>query len=303
MTISTLFIRLAVVILLFCSNVLPAQNVFLGQKVLIGAYPDDIDNYETWLAGKNCDKISDYSHPLAYRATTEIVLLCKALYLSNIRPHIKMIAMPSYNRALFETRRGNVTIHADSAWLSTISPEHYYITRPIFKKNTFVKGFYVMPNRRDEIEKKIEDNLKKDISALETLQAYTVTSSSGWVLDWAILKELKIKAINVSKKPMMCQSLKDKHADLFLGELAMANEIGFPIDCENMYLVPIRGVKVEFEDSRHFAVSKEYPNSKKIIDALELGLTILEKNGEIAKAMYPIPHNLATQNSWTNLLP
>lgn len=69
--------------------------------------------------------------------------------------------------------------------------------------------------------------------------------------------------------------LKHRRGDLYLGELVISGEKNLQLNCDDLMLKPIRGIKITLEKSRHFVISKKYPNSKNIFQALEKGLQIL----------------------------
>ena len=56
------------------------------------------------------------------------------------------------------------------------------------------------------------------------------------------------------------------------------------IKVDSITLVPLLGKKLKLKGSRHFAISKRHPQSKKISEFLEKGVAELRENGLIEKA-------------------
>jgi len=97
------------------------------------------------------------------------------------------------------------------------------------------------------------------------------------------LENLKLKKlINTTKWKFIVRMVSIKRGDFLLASFQNTEDLSF--FSEGIKLVPIQGLKVGLQGSRHFAISKNYPKSKELFKALNKGMKILRKEGIIKKA-------------------
>ncbi|MDO6507630.1 hypothetical protein Q4506_08025 [Colwellia sp. 4_MG-2023] len=273
-----------------------------AQEIVISGLPHEITNYKKWLGNKKCTDINSYQNDYATKASTQIMLICKALQLGGFNATLSFNSMPNYSRSLFEAYKGRIAIPGDSIWLSQISQKHFYTAPPIFAEGEFQKGFFALPDKRKEIEEHININKSKGITSLQTLRDYIVITSQNWIFDQAAIKNLELTHLYTTKTENMCNMIKYGRGDLYFGELIMIGNKKIVFNCNGLILEPIKGIKVAFTESRHFVVSKNIANSSKIYEALRKGLNILRASGEIEKAFYPHINNKNIIVNWLDLL-
>ena len=272
-----------------------------AEDVIIGATAYDISKYEEWLANKPCYEINDYQHKYANRSTLQLLIICKALHYGGLNANIIFKPLPNYSRSIIEAQKGQIAILGDTLWQNDITQESFYFSEPFFEAGQFQKAFFALPSVRDEIELKIAENKLKNISALETLRHYIAISSKNWRNDWAILKQLQMPVIDSSKSINMCHMIAHQRGDLYLGEIVMNADNEMSLDCGETILKPVRGIKITFNESRHFIVSKNFSNSYHIFKALEAGLYHLKNKGEFERALNPIKENEEKIKGWESV--
>jgi hypothetical protein len=219
-----------------------------------------------------------------------------------MKANISFITIPNYSRSLSEAKKGIIAITTESIWLKQIDQKDFFSV-PLFKQGEFQKGFFALPARRKEIEKVIELNQSKNITPLQTLRKYSVITSPNWIFDLAAINQLGVITLTTTKVESMCKMIEYGRGDLYLGELIMNRDEDLLFNCNGLFLEPIKGIKVVFKEPRHFVVSKKYPNSEKIFHALQTGIEVLRKTGEMKRALYPIAKNKKKIDSWQDLLP
>jgi hypothetical protein len=276
--------------------------VSYGQDITISGLPNEINNYKKWLGNTKCSAIESYQNIYATKASTQIMIICKALYLGGVEAQLLLNSMPNYSRSLYEAHKGTIAIPGDSIWQSQIPQAYFYIAPPIFERGEFQKGFFALPEKRKEIEQKINSNKLKGITPLQTLRDYSLITSENWIFDLAAIKGLELTYISTTKAENMCNMIKYGRGDLYFGELIMIGNEKIVFNCNGLILEPIKGIKAAFIESRHFVVSKNIPNSKEIYKALVKGLNILRQTGEIEQAFYPYKKNKHIIDSWVDLL-
>lgn len=229
-----------------------------------------------------CEQINSFNSPYAIRASVEMILICKALYIGGISPKIILLDAPNYSRALIQTRNGQATIHSESVWKSEVDEDLFYISDPIIRQSEFEKVFYSSKDIRDEIEKALKEAHLQGISSLKVLKRYSVVSSSNWIIDWKTLQELGFKLLNTTRYPLMHKMVYYNRAHLLLGE--PSTEVDMITTNQGIQLYPVRGIKIGLKESRHFVISKKHPDALKIYNALQNGVKKMRAKGTIERA-------------------
>lgn len=231
--------------------------------------------YNQWVEGTSCEKIDNFDSPYAHRVTVELMLVCKALHLSGVNPVINLINFDYIARAKKVMRKGELDMSAQSRWLSSINPEIFYISQPIVRKGEFKKGIFGLESNKALFK----------VDSLEKLREFTALSSQNWTVDWRTIKELGLPVENSNGQiQMMYQMINKKRADYVLGEFRSADSFSNEFDGVTLTAVP--NITLVLNESRHFIVSKNSPNAKKIFEALEKGIDILRSQGTIERAYF-----------------
>ena len=253
-----------------------------AQEIVIATARLNSDAFLKWTEETPCEKLKDYKSPYSFRQSVEIVLICKALHIGGLKPIFKFVDTPNYSRALREVELGRATLPSQTVWQVDVDEDSVFVSDAIIQDGEFVKGFYTRIDKRKVIEQKLLENNNKQITALQTLRGYRVISSESWVVDWATIQKMKFDALSTNTLGSMCKMIDRGRAELLLGEFKNTANLNWR--CEGVSLVPVRGIKIGLIGSRHFVVSKNYPNSEKIYQALQKGVQQLRRNGEIQDA-------------------
>ncbi|MGA1931412.1 hypothetical protein ACH5BF_01630 [Arcobacter sp. YIC-464] len=237
---------------------------------------DVLDDYLKFIENKDPLKMTDFRGEHSRRSTVELVLLQQALERGGYKvPSLKFILTPSYTRKIVQLKNGSGFSSGTSLWFYDLDKlrDFVYITEPLILKAEYEAGFYT-----------VESN-KKALSAksLEDIQQLTAISNKYWVPDWRTLESLNLKKlINTTKWKFIVRMVSINRGDFLLASFQPTPDLSFLT--EGVKLVPIQGLKIGLNDSRHFAISKKYPNSKELFEALNKGIKILRKEGVITKA-------------------
>ncbi len=81
----------------------------------------------------------------------------------------------------------------------------------------------------------------------------------------------------------MVEMVGRNRVDFLLAPFQVQEDLSFT--SRKFKFFPIRGVKVGLSGSRHFIVSRKYPNGEAIAKALDRGISILRQNGTIERAL------------------
>ncbi|AWB65271.1 hypothetical protein C2869_01890 [Saccharobesus litoralis] len=280
------------------------QAIAEQHKVVIAANPYHQQEYDSLLDGRSCFDVNDYQTPYAHRATIELLLICKALHLGGLNAELSFWHTPNYTRALLETKKGSVAMSSETVWFTDLQQDELvYVSDAVIEAQEFEKGFYIQQSRLAEVEQVLQTAQQQGKSLLSALTQFSVISSRRWWLDWKTLNQLGFATIHSSKIDNMCNMMAKKRGDILFVELVMNGSQGLPYSCNKINLMPIQGVKVRIPQSRHYIVSKKYPNSQAIYTALQTGLRAIRASGEMSKLLYPVEENRVKVRAWSSLTP
>lgn len=230
------------------------------------------NNYYSWLKENNYKEIDSFNSKYSNRQTVELIILMKALKKANPNYSFKFLKFPNYARAMYEVKAGNADLMSETIWDEEINND-FYATEEIIDKNVFEKGIYICSKNKENIK----------IKNLEDLKKYNCIIMKDSSMDLKIIQELSLKnTYNISKKENLFYMIKNQRGDYTFLEFTNNK------DMENLYLnmslIPIEGIKIKIKNSKHFVVSKNIKNSKKVFNDLEKGIEILKSEGIIKKA-------------------
>ena len=72
-----------------------------------------------------------------------------------------------------------------------------------------------------------------------------------------------------------------RNVDFTIQEFANTSDLAYTF--QGKRLIPVPGIKLVLDGSRHFLVSKKHKNGKKVYQALEKGLKILREKGTVQR--------------------
>ena len=260
--------------------ILPSSS--FAEEIVIASSEKSHYAFINWTKETPCEKIDSFNSTHATRTSVEIVLICKALHIGGIYPRITFKYSPNYTRSLTLTASGLAAIHEQSVWKSNVNEDYFFVSDPIIQNTEFEKIFYPKKDVRDEIERELKKGHLVGISSLEILKRYKVVSSKNWTIDWKTLQGLGFELSSTTRYSLMFKMVHYNRVHLLLGE--PSSKLDMSIVDREILLYPIRGVKVGLGASRHFVVSKKYPDSLRIYNALQKGVKKMRKNGTIKRA-------------------
>lgn len=241
------------------------------------------------LIGKDVVEIDDYSLPQLGRGGVEYILLHKALTLGGYSAPIRYVDRVNYERSLLYLDTGNAFSMSQTVWLRDAEVNDLYISDPIIRNGEHVKGVYCLPDREDVLS----------VESLEQLRQFRTAISVHWAVDWDALVEFKLPFDNVIEIERM-------YSMLFAGRIDY-RFLPFPPTSDlsrkkgDITLYPVPNLKLVLPGSRHFVVSKSYPDAENIFRAIQKGVKILRERGEINRAFIEAGFVNPRVKSWKKL--
>jgi hypothetical protein len=246
-------------------------NSYPKQPLKISIPKDVYIDYNKFLQTRKPLQIKSYKGEHSRRDVVEVILLQKALaHGGNKRKVAITTPSSSYQRILKELTQGSADVSGTSIWIDSLSKkDDVLLSSPIIQKGEFEAGIYISKNHK-----------KIKIDKISTL---SFVSNEQWIVDWKTLKNLKLKVFNTTKWINMVQQVYSQRIDATLAPFSSKKDLSLTItNNKNKYtLVPIKGVKIQLQSSRHFAISKK---SKQLLSQINKGIKILRKQKEISRA-------------------
>lgn len=247
-----------------------------------------------FLAGRHPSEITTYKGKHARRGVISFTLLRQALHLGGLSGNIRIRTEKVFLRNLSYAGDGIITMIGEPVWLKDIdnARDKFYISTPIIREGEFVVGLYTRPDHS-----LIRTSLNKT-----TLKNYSAASNRTWKNDWTLLEDLKLK--NIQHSLFWSNIIKMVYAgraDFTLAPFQDTSDL--TISAYGVTLKAIPGVKVVFEGSRHFVISRKHPLGASAYSALETGLAKLRDNGTITRAYTEAGVFNERSKDWTPLNP
>lgn len=244
---------------------------------------------EAFINGRDIRKINSYaSRHLDSGVLVEQVLFRKALLLGGLDASFDDYLVPNSARARADAKDGVVVGGGMADWhvYALLSPNDYYESDPVVPDGSYEKGLFTTLAK----QKNLRVNSPGDLGKL------SMVSSNTWLVDWAALKEYKFAALySAPTKAMQFKMVEGGRADFTLQDFAGTPDLS--IKEEGITLYPVPGVKIGLFGARHYLISKKHPDGATLFAALQKGLAMMQKSGEIKRALTECGfYNQATAN-------
>lgn len=272
--ISSLF-ALVLSCLAFSTSSDASSSIENAQEISVALSDNIAKDVERFLSGRHPSEISTYKGKHARRGVISLILLRQALHNAGLSGDISIRTEKVFLRNLNYTRDGMITMIGEPVWLEDVkhSKDKLFISSAMIREGEFVAGLFTHPGHP-----LISTSLNKN-----TLKNYSAVSNRTWKNDWALLEKLGPKNIQHSLFwSNIVKMVYAGRADFTLVPFQDTPEL--TISAYGVTLKAIPGVKVVFEGSRHFAVSRKHPLGASTYSALEAGLAKLRRDGTISRA-------------------
>jgi len=205
------------------------------------------------------------------RTTLEFVIVCRAIRIGGLEATYSFKNYPNSARTISEMKKGSFMIMVDLPWEKYGQDENLYQSTAVLQVGDFVKGIYTRPDHTALLK----------VKTLEELRNFTAVTNKIWFYDWDALERMNVKKFSVPRYVQMGRVVQVGRADYFVGEFPGAGDLSQYV--EGVRFIPVPGVKIALAGSRHAAVSKRFPHSKAVFDALQVGLKKMHDRGLIKK--------------------
>lgn len=251
------------------------SNTRAAETAVLTAGPADVmADYQRFLNQRDVLQLSDFSGPYSRRDVVEVALFHQALHRGGWRTPLKFQDMPSVERLLRELGSGHVVSSSTSYWSEDLSgaQAQVQLSHAVIGNGEFEAGFYTVESNTRAMSAK----------SLKDLQALSGLSNQTWLVDWRNLLRLGIRAQHVTNWELMPKMVAAGRADFLLAPFQATADLSLQVG--SVRLLPIPGVKIGMQGTRHYLISKIHAEGPQLQAALNTGLQQLRQQGVIRKA-------------------
>jgi hypothetical protein len=256
------------------TTILGGSKAWAAEAIPAAGPADVMADYQRFLNHRDVLQLSDFSGPYSRRDVVEVVLFHQALHRGGWRSKLKFQDMPSVERLLRELSSGHVIASSTSYWSEDIrsAETSVQLSQAVIGNGEFEAGFYTVESNTRAMRAR----------SLQDLQALTALSNQTWLVDWRNLQRLGLRAQHVTNWELMPKMVAAGRADFLLAPFQATADLSLQVG--ELRLMPIPGLKIAMQGTRHYLISKVHPEGQRLADALNTGLAALRQQGVIRKA-------------------
>jgi hypothetical protein len=248
------------------------------RTLLVGSEGDDATEMrrEATFGGSACPPIDDFTSAHPNRIDAELLILCNALREGGPPVRLQLVSEPNYSRGLAEAIAGRLDLPSQTIWSSELDEHADTLLRslPVVQAGEWQVGLYTTENRSDVLA----------VTTVEQMRGLTAATPRSWVEDWRALSAIHPKElIDVQNNDGIFPMIQAGRADFTLFTFSTEPDFGWRPTYSPSRILPIRGFKVAFPGSRHFAVARTAADAQGLLRQLDLGLTRLRDQGAISR--------------------
>ncbi|WP_367989357.1 hypothetical protein AB2S62_19145 [Vibrio sp. NTOU-M3] len=250
------------------------------------------EDYVEFVGDRDPLTINQFGGIKARRSTVEIVLLQQAFALGGLPVELQFHIAPGAERMRRMVMLHGYAMAANTVWDSVANDtkDLLWVSAPVIRHGEFEAGLYTVGTRYDLLDEKYRIDIEK----------LAAVSSSQWVSDWNTLSELPLtNLINVTDWRSMVEMVVHNRVDFLLAPFQGSKDLSF--EARGYRFLPIEGVKLGLSGSRHFILSRSFPNSERLAEVLDRGINILRQKGTIVRALQECGFFNAQVTGWRKL--
>ena len=234
----------------------------------------DLGHFQRLVDHRDIRKIRDYGGPHSNREAVELVLLHQALRLGGYSGEIELVSENNYSRMIRLITQGKATLAGTSIWADDVTElNKLWVTDAIIREGEFAVGIYVRPDNKRAMQAR-------------TLADYTLlsaVSNRNWQVDWRTLEAMQLTHLyHINNMQLMVKMIDAGRGDFMLAPFSAREDLAI-VDY-GAHLVPVPGIKILFNDSRHWIISKSDPLGQRAFQALQAGLKQLRSEHRVVQA-------------------
>lgn len=258
----------------------------------VGVPRDVVDDYLRFLANRDVATLERFDGAYSRRDVMELAWLLREIKRQPKAPDVQLVRIDSYERLLASLRDGAIDVIGTSAWLAdleTLGSGNVVNSAALIPKGGFVVGVYTSPRNDAALQTR----------TLQQLRVLRFTCNSDWQLDWTTLRNLGIASpIDAQTWSQMVALVDSGRADALLAPFQPTSN-AMELRLDGKTLVPIDGIAIALNGSRHLASSKNTAQGKWAAAKVFPALATQAKNGSLRKAYEECGFHNPRTRAWT----
>lgn len=241
----------------------------------IGAPADVVNDFHLFLAQRPIMEIHNFNHPHSRRDVVELTLFLQTLLRLEPKVDYELTTVDSYAIGIEQLRAGKIAALATTVWKSDLTPypKEIQFSDAIIANGESVVGVFTTHEKLQSLDCHHPDDLRQ----------LRFVSNRDWSADWKAIQELGVEyCADVKTWRQMVYMVSSGECDALLAPFNQHPDA--EIELDDCRLVPIPGIKIRLNDSRHFAASKDV-HAAIIISNVFPQLRDMVNNGQIEKAL------------------
>ncbi|WP_370978204.1 hypothetical protein [Agaribacterium sp. ZY112] len=217
----------------------------------------------------SCQYIAENFNSPKDRGAAELKIICHAFIASGSNPEIILIGVPNHVRSLFLLEVGKADLAAESVWLEEINLNKVWASKAVITHGEFEKAPYTTPSHPLQSTKAENINLSN----------YQGVAVRTWTHDLYTMTQLSDQVASAVDFDSIYRMLEAGRSDYtFLESHHHGNDF---FSNGKTQLVPVEGVYVVLEGTRHMTISKSSKHGVWARKHLNQGINKLAKTGKI----------------------
>lgn len=237
---------------------------------------DDVyADYKKFVNKQDVLAIKSFRGKSVRRDVVDMVLAQQALSLGGFHHTFHYISGKVNFRNTKMLQSGELLISFDSYWLADAQAikNAIYISAPLIRKGEYIAGIYT----------NVKNSSRILIKSMDDFSQLTSVSTPKWRSDWSTLQSLNLKElIHENEWLSMARMVHLGWVDFMLMPFNSTPDQSFTLG--KIHLVPLPGIAVQLNDSRHYVISRKHKYGRVAYNALQKGLIQLRGSGTIERA-------------------
>lgn len=203
------------------------------------------------------------------RGFISLVMFIQALDKVGLAAKFEFVISPNAKRSV-------ALVQSGAALFTTRTLVHGYTPKNTLKSSALIGSGGLL---RGIFGLKSNHALMK-VKTLDELKRFSAVTNVSWQTEIKFLNDIGIKKIQLShSRQSIFKHIAYNNIDFVL--LAITRNNRYKLQYAGITLLPITGLVIQPKSSYHYLISKKHPDSQRVYQALEKGLSIMREQGLI----------------------
>lgn len=236
---------------------------------------DVLRDFQAFLGGRRAEQLTSFAGAHSRRDVVELALLHLALAEGRREAGLALQPVPTAARLHRELSQAHAACSGTSFWRQDFPADERRLlfSVALLQEGEFEAGLYTAAGNR----RALAARSLADVLALKAM------CNRDWRVDWQSLEQLGLRDIqHVGNWELMPRMLASGRADFVLAPFQPTPDLALEVG--GVRLVPIPGLKVALQGTRHYLLSAQHEGAPELKQRLDAGLASLHARGLVRRA-------------------